>query len=315
MKRIAILAIVALVALTSCASYKYTTVSVPGAASYAAQLQGKTLGIAPVKVSFYNSHILSVEWVKQGNVYLKRHAVEEDDLYPGTKVGYLKLNILKKSGIDPMAYSGRAAELIRAGIAGESDFRAGFFKGLGQGNMGELTSRPMEYDYSKNPPAVIYKDAAGPRTFFSAVKLVPSEAAADTDFVLNVEISVDNEIRELMGVPSNGGRLQSEGHYATQGDYYVTTNTSVYFTLTDRATGKVVASDKTKLEWPTAPGGQIWTWLPLSDPKAYYNLEAFDGLDYHAYAEKAVLSNLDGLFPYLAPFYVDTVTAEKVEKK
>ena len=314
MKKTFIAALVVSAALASCASYRSYMVPEPAKEAYGAQLEGKTLAIKPFAVEFYNSRGLTVtfDYVKVGKSYTKRYAVEENSLAFNATVGVMQRNILEKSKTGVDALSRIATAAIKAGALGQADYAVPFMKGLGSGNMGQLSNRPIEYDYATTPATLRFLPADGPVSYFSDVMIAGEPGASSADYYLEGEIQLDNEIQHILTYPNPA--YGSFERFPKQGDYYLYVRCSVNFKLYDARTGAVVATEKTKLAFPVTPGSQDYYYIPIGDPKDYYELDSFLPLDYSEFAAKAVEKVVTGIYPFISPYTANVQYIETVEE-
>lgn len=312
--RLVLAALIALALTASCATYRSYIVPEPAVEPYGAMLEGKTLAIKPFAVAFENSRALTVtfDYVKVGDTYTRRYAVEENSLTFNATVGVLQRNILKKAGVDQAALARLAAETIKAGALGRIDYTVPFMKGLGSGNMGELSNRPIEYDHATTPATVRFLPADSPASYFSSVLVAGEPGAAAADYYLEGEIRLDNEIQHILTYPNAAyGRFDRTPQ---QGDYYFFVRCFITFSLYDARTGVVIATEKTKLAFPVTPGTQDYFHIPIGNPDDFYELDSFLRLDYAGYAAKAVRKAVMGIFPFIAPYIANVQYIEKVEE-
>jgi len=297
---------------SSCATYRTYTVPETPTEAYSSALTGKTLTILPFEIRFENSRGLTtgVEYLKIGGKYTKRYAAEEDNLDLRARVGVLQRNILKKLGTDAASLSRISAEILKKGALGQEDYSVAYMKGLGSGKSGMLSNRPISLDAST--ATVTFLPAEGATSYFSAVRLAGEPGATTADYYLEGDIGLDNEILHILSAPGPmGGKPE---HYPALGDYYVSIRAFVTFKLYDAKTGDVVATQKTKLEFPVAPGAKGMYYLPLSNPDDYYELDSFLSLDYSKYALKAVEEATISMLPFIAPYIANVSYIEKVEE-
>ncbi len=312
--RTALAGIATLALAASCASYRSYVVPEPAKEAYGAQLEGKTLTIMPFAVEFENSRGLNVtfDYVKVGNTYTKRYAVEENSLEFNANVGVLQRNILKKSRTNAESLARIATEALKAGALGQKDYTLPFIKGLGSGNMGELSNRPIEYDHATTPATVRFLSAEGPTSYFSKVMVAGEPGASSADYYLEGEIRLDNEIQHILTYPNPPyGRF---ARFPQQGDYYFFVRGFVSFKLYEARTGAVVATEKTKLAFPVTPGSQDYFYIPLDNPKDYYELDSFLPLDYSEFAAQAVEKAAMSVYPFISPYIANVQYMEKIEK-
>lgn len=316
MKKTAVSALVVLLTLAfaaSCASYRSYMVPEPAKEAFGAQLEGKTLAIKPFAIDFYNSRGLTVDfdYVKIGKTYTKRYAVEENSMTFNATVGVMQRNILEKAKTSVESLSRIATEALRAGALGQVDYALPYMKGLGSGKSGQLSNRPIEYDYATTPATLGFLPSDGPTSYFSDVKVAGESGASSADYYLEGEIQLDNEIQHVLTYPNPAyGTFE---RLPKQGDYYLYIRCSVYFKLYDAKTGAVVATEKTKLAFPIAPVSQDYFYIPIGNPDDYYELDSFLPLDYSEFAAKAIEKAVTGVYPFISPYIANVQYIEKVE--
>jgi len=308
----------ALSVLVSCATYRIETRTVPVSVPYAEQVHGRTLGVEPFTVSFGASRLAldlrDVTLIVDGQeIKLRtRYITKEDDISLG-KIGILDTNIFKKAKVSEKNVAEKVNEVLLRGLSGTYDYNIGFFKGLGESNMGQLSNRPVERDDSKYPPTFSYLPATGATSYFSKVDFIPVHTEPTNsgyDYVLTGEISISNDVVEVIEDPPS-----SDMNKPKAGSYFITVLASVNMMLVDSKTGKVVIDENTKIDYPVRNAGSFN--VPIDTPKgdAAAFAKYFRTVNLESYAVDQALVLLTAQFPKLAPFYASTFHNIKVDKK
>jgi hypothetical protein len=309
--------ILAALLAASCASYRTRTESLPTMPPNAQAMSGKSVAILPTTLSFGAGRLaLDLRDVKltvngQEVILQKRFIATDDDMSLG-KVGVLDVDILTKAKVDKAEAADFCAQALAGGLSGARDYNVPFFKGLGESNMGMLSNRPYEVDNFAYPPVSAYLPATGPTTLFSSVKTVPSGGAGGADLVFASDISISSEILEVI---EPGSSLSPDDKPLMKGDYFLSLFGSYRFSLKDAATGAVLVDEKTKSEWTTKPVLVKYYRIPVSKGDADAYAKYFRSVDFEPFVEKALAAAIESELPLLAPFYVNTYHAIKVEKK
>jgi hypothetical protein len=267
--------------------------------------------LLPFEIEFFSSHALETEYVKMGDVYLKRYAYEELDNDFEAEFGALRLNIFKRTKVDTSRLQNAFMSDLKKLVMGDSDYTVPFARGLKEGDAGDLSNRAIEYDRTTYPAKITFVgEKLSP--LFSEVVLLENEKSAETDYILKGEVLVDNEIRQYK---SAAGRMMfGEDHVLAANDYYVYAKARLVFSLVERKTGKVIVTEKTKFEYPIGLSYEMKKYLPLSDASKYYELDEFEKLNYDEYAADVMKGIVSKITPYVSSFVVNYVHAEKVEK-
>jgi len=297
----------------SCASYRSYTVPEQPTEEYAAVLNGKTLTIMPFEIDFHNSRgIIAVEYFKVGDTYTKRYAVEEENLTLNAPVGIFQRNILNKVKLSQPELMRAVLAVLKEGSLGRLDYHYPFMKGLGSGNMGTLSNRPVSTDTSTTPVTVSYLPPIGPLSYFSSVRAVGEADAATSDYYLEGEVTLDNEILHVLGAP-----MPMSGTFERapkMNDYYLSIWASITFRLYDAKTGAEVVTHKTKLLFPMYAGYKKLYYISMDDPDDFYELDSFLALDYSSYAKDAVARAAETILPWIAPYVANVQYMEKIEE-
>lgn len=309
--------ILAALLATSCASYRTRTESVPTLPPNSQTLSGKSVAIQPTALSFGASRLaLDLRDVKmtvngQEVILQKRFIATDDDLTLG-KVGVLDVDILTKAKVDKAVAAGFCSRVLAGGLGGTRDYTVPFFKGLGESNMGTLSSRPYEVDNFAYPPVANYLPATGPTTLFSSVETVPAGETGGADLVFASDISISSEILEVI---EPGSSISPDDKPLMKGDYFLSLFGSYRFSLRDAASGAVLVDEKTKSEWTTKPVLVKYYRIPVDKGDADAYAKYFRSVDFEPFVEKAAAAAIESALPLLVPFYVNTYHAVKVEKK
>jgi hypothetical protein len=312
MKKAFAIAFAAAILAASCASYRVYYVTETPKVDYAAALTGKTLAIKPVQIKFYNSRMVLADSVMAGDVYVQRYATTEESMEFGAKVGILQRNIFQNAKVDASQLAYELTGTVASAAVGAVDYRLVWATGFAPGQSGELSNRPIEYDTTTWPYVATFLPATGPTSYFSDIFVVGYDAGAENaDFTLEVQIDVDNEIQEIIGVPSTSGF----GDTPKQGDYYVHARASLRFYLTNARTNEVVVSYKSNFAYPVDLSPRKYYKLPIDRPADFYRLEKFLTLDYTPYASDIARLAIEGLAPYIAPFVVNVMQMEEIKEE
>jgi hypothetical protein len=306
-------------ATVSCASVKLVTRSLPADSTSRGNLSGKSIGIIPFAIDFDATRVaIDLRDVKltvngQEIILQERYIARDEDISLG-KIGILDVNILTKAGTKKEPLSSAATDILKGGLSGTYDYHVGFLKGLGEDNMGELSNRPIDYDRSVFPPVVIYTGAAA-SPYYSTVTVLPAGTKpekAGTDLVLTGNISISNEVVEILEPPDKTGvsiRTSPE-----QGQYYLTMKGFVTFTLSEVKTGKVIATEASKSEWPVRTDISQNILLPVQNKDAAAFAKYFRTVDLSPYALDTVKQFVPLFLPLLSPYFVNT-THQVAEEK
>ena len=172
-------------------------------------LEGRTIGVMSFPAQFSSLHFtIDLRDVKitiggQPVVLQDKYLKIYDDSNVG-KLGILEANFLRLTGADIAAIENAVNEEWVAGLSGATDYHLGFFNGLGEGNMGEISNRPLIYDQSGYPMKVSYSPAEGPLSYFSSIEKLPEGTEAGTvkkDFILKGSLDINNEVVEITAFP------------------------------------------------------------------------------------------------------------------
>lgn len=304
----------------ACASYQIRTDSLPVVPAEVAKLQGKSVAVQPVEISFGSSRfaidLRDLKLTVNGQeVQLQTRFIDEfDDMTLG-HVGLLDVNIFAKTKVDAAKLSEFGGDLLVNAMEGKHDYHLPFFKGLGESNMGQLSNRPYSQDRSVNPPEDAYGATTGPATVYSsAVLLAPGQAPEGSDLILKTEISLSNEIVQVISNTSTM-TVGSSGMPAKADDYFLSIFGSLLFTLADAKTGQVYVTEKSKSEWSMKPVLVRNIKLPVNKGDAAAFAKYFRTVDLQPYAQEAVQAALESMLPLVDSFYVNTFHSVKVEKK
>jgi len=180
--------------------------------------------------------------------------------------------------------------------------------------MGIISSRPFEEDRSVYPPKGSYLDRTGPASIFKEVRAVKTgEIPADADLVLHSELSLSSEVIEVLDTPPS--RVMIDGqNYPMKGDYFLYLLGSYRFSLVDARTGTIIANEKTKAEYIDAPMLSKYIKIPADNGDAAAYAKYFRTVDFEPQAEETVRVAFESIMPLLAPYYVNTYHAVKIEK-
>jgi hypothetical protein len=320
MKRVLACAAAAALMAASCASYQFRHESVPALPPAAAALSGKSVGVAPVEVSFGAGRLaidlrdLTMTVNGQDLRLERRYLVKEKDDFLGL-IGVLDVNIFKKEGISPASVGLPMQELFVSALGGGHDYNVGFFKGLGESNMGTLSNRPYYADTASYPYKDVYSEPTGPVSLFSSVvalKAGEDPSAAGVDLVLKADFSVSSEVVELLENPPSS-LADENGRYKRMGDYLLSMLGSMRYSLADARTGEVLVSQKSKSEWAAAPNFRKDVYIPVGNGDADSYAKYFRTVDLSPYALAAARSMVESVLPLLCPFYVNTSHRVKAE--
>jgi len=314
--------ITAVLLLTACASVQVVTRSKNTIPSYRDKLEGKSISIIPFGVSFGASRFVmdlrdvTVTVGDQSFKLQERYIAKDKDRELG-EIGILDVDILTKSKTDKEIASRLIVELLKSGLTGTLDYHIGFFKGLGEDNMGELSNRPIDYDRSVYPPKVIFLQADNPAVFFTDIQVLEPDTrptAANTDLVLTGDVSISSEVVEVLSDPNTGFAMNPTAHIPAVGDYYLTLFGSVRFKLIDVKTGEVIVSEKTKRDWPVKDiiAGNIYLPVKKGDASAY--AKYFREVDFIPILTETINNFLPSILPLITPYYVNTTHQVKAEK-
>ena len=311
----------ALALIVSCASVQLVSRSDAAAPAYVDQLKGKTIAIVPFEVSFGASRFVidlrGVTVTSGGKSFplQTRYIAQDKDNRLG-EIGVLDVDILTKAGTDKKAIQDSVTQIMKAGLGGAYDYHIGFFKGLGEGNMGELSNRAVDYDRSVYPPALKFTQDAPPGIYADIRVLPPRTAVADagTDLVVTGDVSITSEVVEVLSGPTNVQSSDPSAHLPQPGDYYLTLRGTIHFTITDTKTGKVIASEKTPRDYPVMDivASNILIPAKKSDAAAYATY--FRSVDFNQITMTEIQNVLPSLFPLMTPFVVTTTHQVAAQK-
>jgi len=310
-------ALCAFALLISCASVKLVTRATRAVPPYKDQLAGKTIAVAPFDVSFGTSRLvkdrpgLTVRFADPTIQLQDRFVAKDTDDELGN-VGILDVDILTKTRTNARAIQQAVTAFFAAGLTGTLDYHIGFFKGLGEDTMGELSNRPIDYDRTVYPPRVTFAQAGAADTFYTDVRILApgtDAAAAGTDLVLTGDVSISSEAVELLSVApqiSLHSQVDPTAKAPKVGDYYLTLRGSVRFTLIDTQTGAVITTERSRREWPVTDGIAAALLIPVNNGDAPAYARYFQSADFTPAAIQAVKEALPALLPLLMPYYVNT---------
>jgi hypothetical protein len=313
----------ALALLASCASVQLVTRATRASPPYSDQLAGKSISIVPFKVTFGASRFLidqrGITPSGQPFQLQDRYIAKDTDERLGN-VGILDVDILTKSKTDAQAVQQAVTVFFAAGLTGTLDYHIGFFKSLGEDTMGELSNRPIDYDRSAYPPRVTFLPTGATGTFYTdVVVLAPGADAAEdrTDLVLTGDVSISSAVVELLSIPP-GIQIQYQVDPTAKapkvGDYYLTLRGSMQFKLIDVKTGEVIATEKSRREWPVMDGIADTIRIPVSNGDAPAYARYFRSANFTPVVIEAVKKGLPSMLPLVAPYYVNTTHQVAVEK-
>jgi hypothetical protein len=315
----------ALTVLVSCASVQLVTRAERAAPPYKDQLARKSIGIMPFNVSFGASRFvtarsgITVTSADRAVQLPDRFLAKDTDDRLGD-IGILDVDILTKSKTDAQAIQQAVAVFFKAGLAGTLDYHIGFFKSLGEDTMGELSNRPIQYDRSVYPPRVTFMPAAATDAFYTDVRVLgpgTDAAAAGTDLELIGDVSISSEVVELLSIPpqiSIHYQVDPTAKAPSVGDYYLTLRGSMRFRLIDVKTGAVIATEKSRREWPVKDIIADTILIPASRGDAAAYARYFRSASFTPMVIDAVKKALPSMLPLVAPYYVNTTHQVAAEK-
>jgi len=310
-------AILASTLFAACATYRIRTESVPTMPPNAEALRGMSVAVQPTTLSFGAAR-LAIDLrdaritINGEEIILQKRFIANDKDQTLGEVGVLDVDILTKAKVNKAAASEFCTQLLVDGLGGKRDYFVPFFKGLGEDNMGNLSSRPYEVDSFSYPPKSAFLPATGPTTLFSSVKAVPTGFSEGADLIFTSDISISSEVLEIIEPSSS---LSPDDQPLRQGDYFLSLFGSYRFSLRDAKTGAVIVDEKTKGEWTTKPVLVKYYRIPVQSGDADAYAKYFRSVDFKPFVEMAAATALESVLPLLTPFYVNTYHAEKVEKE
>jgi hypothetical protein len=291
--------------LGSCASMKLGTVTTPMEPPIAATVRGAGLVVSPPVIQLSASRpefdLRGVTMEVQGQRFSLggRYLETIDDMDLG-RVGVLDTNIFKKAQIDVAALSTYAGSRIVDGISGRTDIR--ILVNRDKPDIGEYSSRPLVYDFSKYPWVGTFDPQGRPLpALFGDVSA--GSVAAGNNYLLSVTLTIRSEIYEILQDDVNvQNKYLTAPHKPGKGDYYLDFLSYAAFSLKDRS-GKVVMDEKTPQAFPTAYTRSRQLYLPVKnrDADAYANY--FRSYDFNADAKAIVDEIVDAIIPAFRPLY------------
>ena len=204
------------------------------------------------------------------------------------------------------------------GLSGATDYHIPFFNGFGEGNMGEISNRPLIYDQSGYPMKVSYAPAEGPLSYFSNIEELPEGTEAGTvkkDFILRGSLDINNEVVEIISVPEEvTEHAMNFGEAPPKpGEYHIIMNAVFNFELVDSSTGKAVINDVAKGGFTIDNRDVVDVLLPVKNGDAKAFERYFAGTDFTPYAIEAAKKCMTRFYHLMSPFY--TTSSYTVKKE
>jgi hypothetical protein len=300
---------------SSCGTFVYTMKADVYHPAYEKAVKDRTLTVLPTAVDYSGMHsnldlrgAVKVNGRDLFGSYLTQDASADLGAF-----GVLDTNIFELAKVDKGAIADAATAQLVNYLQGKQDYKLPFFKGLGEGNYGTLSNRPLGLKSPKDPQSEVYAgDGIAP--YFTQVSA--GTDGSGSDLTLVATLHVVSEAVEILKAPDPSPSMTMEEMQKQPkvGEYWLRVDAYLDFSLKDKA-GNVIVSDKTKRDFPIKDIVHTIYKLPVKhgDGDGFYKY--LRTLDLLPYAKKATDNYMATMMPLVSPFYVNTLKMTEVKSK
>lgn len=310
--RPAILLISATLFLSSCATYAVRRESVEMPAQFEATVANRTIAVLPVVIkrgsksatAEFIPPIMEVPGIRgiadvpiTGSVAL----IDIDDILADTRLDFDALREYLR---------GVAMDYLE----NRQDWNQPFFNGLGESNMGVISSRPYDFDHSVYPPKGSYVEMERPPALLA--KAFPADnlsEANSADLTLSLSFTIEPEI-VVIGKKKDNAPPLDRNHPLNDGDAYFWLTGFFEFSLTDNKTGQVIADQLTKSPFPVETVLNQYYFIAPPADKTIRIASYAETLDYADFVKDALGGAIETLCPLVDRFYKNTYHSVRVDK-
>lgn len=299
--------VITLITLTSCVSGSLVFVNEPSQSKYEEIFNGKTIGVKPFDVEFsarrFAIDLRGLKMSVNGNaIVLQKKFLTKSEIPKFGRIGVIDVNILEKTGANPGLIQSEVNKEWISGLLGETNYKVGFFNGLGEGNSGYLTNTPMERVSHFEER---FLPATESTTYFSEVRDLTNNSADGLDYILQGYIDISNEVVELLAVEVNDYQpnIIVDADEPQRGQYYLLFEAYIEWEIVDAKTGEVVVDYREESEnfIDTRTSKRVLLPIQNGDDRAFSDF--FRSNDITPYALEEVISMMPRSYQFMAPFY------------
>ena len=307
----------------ACGTYQTVLIDLESDNDLSEKLAGKSICVLPFTGEFSSSRFvidlrgISLSINGQKVTLSKKYLKKDDDPRLGN-IGILEVNPIGKQNGDIDLVTKAARLMFINALKNDTPYKGTWAigLGLGQGNSGLITNRPMSIENSAFGPKFIIDEESPHPGYFSLVEAADPGDAKDYDLNLLAYIDISNEVVEIISPPDSpsGMDFLGEGPLIEPGQYYLAVYARILWKIVDSHTNDVIAEPDTDIGYEVyfpITGDYL---LPIAngDAKAFENW--FENADMTEYAIQAVYASVVHSAPIFTPFNVYTTKVVEVEK-
>jgi len=293
----------------SCQSFERVSYSEIVEPEHLNPVRGKVLGVYPTEIDFAAIRLaldlrdVEIEVNGQNMTLQKRYIAEIEDEDYGT-LGLLDSNIFRRSGLDKENLSTYTRDLLVKGLENDMDYYVGYITGLGEGKMGYLSNKAIQWNYDVYPPeAIMDGEKAAP--VFSKIVLLEEDqdpAEAGVDVVMYSSVTLRSEVSEILEAPVYANVFDESN--VKNGEYYLFLQAGVWCLFEDLS-GNEIFDTNTKMEYPIYTMDKIHVKIPAGNGNADEYAKYFREVDFTDIAEETLDELIPNVFPIFSNYYVN----------